>query len=122
MALATALLLTMILFSLAGVYLLFLREDTIGDYRKTMQAQAYYLALSGLHYDLIKHPGLVAGPFTRAVPIKDTMSFFELSTDPSGAIRSRGYVKNPSGRIIAQDTLILPPNSTGLVPMYDANQ
>lgn len=122
MVLATALLLTVILFALGGTYLLSVHQDTLKAYRKTVQAQAYYLALSGLHYYIVKNPPLNSGPFTRAVPAKDANRFFTISLDPTGQVTSEGDVLNGAGRVIAKHILILPAKAKGLTEMYDADQ
>ena len=93
MALATAIMVAMILLILGLAFLYYLERDYRFAGQQARSQEAFYLALAGLQFQRSRpdlcQPG---ASVTKRVPLTDPTHYFEVRTDSAGTIRSEGVV------------------------------
>lgn len=108
--------LTSLLLLLGLTFLEFLEADYRFAAEQDRRQQAFYLAQAGLEFqrcrtDLL-HPD-AAGNMTqrRYLPAGATDTYFEVTVEPNGRVRSRGVVRN-AFRILVEYQLVVEPGGS----------
>lgn len=105
-ALMLAVLVATFLFLFGGLILLGVQRDMSFETRRQQQAQAHYAAVSGVQWFhsvyAVDAPGSVA-------PVElSERCFFSVHGDAAGTVTSRGFLLSSGGRVLADETLVLP--------------
>lgn len=87
-----------------------LDRDVQFQSRAELESRAYYLALGGIdfyRFNVVRPAVNTYGP----VAVGEG-GYFEVTGDPDGTVRSRGYITNLNGTVLAEKRLVAPQGST----------